>query len=118
MGKIKTLRRRKASFSKKLAAKPVKKTLIKLKDESKFKEYDPTVRLLNKKSLGSAIVECLIDNDPEGVIEMIEDYLETLNKSKISKESGLSRSTVYTFLKGKNPTIKTLAKIVSACCHS
>jgi len=118
MDKTKTLRRRKVSFSKKSVAKSDEGIVVKLKNASKFKEYDPTTRLLDKKSLGSAIVECLMDNDPEGIIEMIEDYLDTLNKSKISKDSGVSRSTVYTFLKGKNPTIKTLAKIVSACCHT
>ncbi len=61
-----------------------------------------------------AIWECLKNGDSEGVIEIIETYLEAVNKSYIAKKASVARSTVYQSLKGGNPTIKTLAKLIHA----
>lgn len=59
-------------------------------------------------------MECLIANDADGVMEIIEGYLEALNKSQFLKDAGVPRSTAYQLFKRKNPTIRTLAKIVNA----
>ncbi|HEV8052219.1 MAG TPA: hypothetical protein VGP47_06980 [Parachlamydiaceae bacterium] len=75
---------------------------------------DPIANLLDPNLIGSAIMQCLIENDPEGVMEVIEDYLYAVNKSKFLKEAEVPRSTMYQLLKRKNPTIKTLAKIMHA----
>ncbi len=56
----------------------------------------------------------LILND---VMEIIEDYLYALNKSNFLKKADIPRSTMYQLLKRKNPTIKTLAKIMYATHH-
>ena len=56
------------------------------------------------------ILECLQNNDPDGVMEIIAIYLEALNKAKLRQEANLPRSTLYSTLKHRNPTIKTLAK--------
>jgi DNA-binding phage protein len=77
-------------------------------------EFSPTTKLLNKELIGTAIMECLIENDPNGVMEIIEGHLEAMNKSKFLKDADVPRSTMYQLLKKKNPTIKTLAKIVHA----
>lgn len=80
-------------------------------------EVDPIANLLDPALIGSAIMQCLIENDPEGVMEIIKDHLYALNKSKFLREADVPRSTMYQLLKRKNPTIKTLAKIMYATHH-
>ncbi len=75
-------------------------------------EHIPLTYLKNSKNIGNAILECLENNDPEGVMEVIAIYLEAVNKTKFSHENALSRQTLYSALKHRNPTIKTLAKLV------
>jgi DNA-binding phage protein len=75
----------------------------------------PTQELLNGDFIAKAVWECLKNNDPEGVMEVIEIHLEIVNKVKAAKEKDLSRSTMYNAFKGKNPTVKTLAKLVNCC---
>jgi DNA-binding phage protein len=87
---------------------------VKLKSDTGVKPYSPTEEILQADLIGRAIVECLRNNDPEGVMEVISIYLNTLNRVKTAQEANLSRSTLYHSLRYKNPTIKTLAKIMSA----
>lgn len=47
-------------------------------------------------------------------MEVIGIYLDTHNKSKLLKEKNIPRSTLYSNLKAKNPTLKTLAKLISS----
>lgn len=75
-------------------------------------EDKPTDFILNSQNIGAAIMECLMANDPEGVIEVITIYLKALNKEKFRQKAEIGKSTYYYLLKSKNPTIKTLAKIV------
>ena len=63
------------------------------------------------------MLECLQNNDPEGAMEMIAIYLDALNKAKLRKQTHLAKSTMYSALKHRNPTIKTLAKIMYASTH-
>ncbi len=81
------------------------------------KEHNPSEYLTNTDNIGKAIVECLENNDPEGVMEIISIYLEALNKSKISQVNALHRQTMYSALKHRNPTVKTLAKLMSSYAH-
>jgi DNA-binding phage protein len=95
------------------------KTLLKpkksLKNTAKnLIEYDPIDELKDENFIGKAILECLINNDPEGVMEVIGIYLSTLEKNKFVQDAQVPKSTLYHSLKSKNPTIKTLAKIVHA----
>lgn len=92
-------------------------TKITLREDVNITEVDPVANLLDPGLIGSAIMQCLIENDPEGVMDIIEDYLYALNKSKFLKEADVPRSTMYQLLKRKNPTIKTLAKIMYATHH-
>jgi DNA-binding phage protein len=68
--------------------------------------------LRNKRNIGEAVLECLLNNDSEGVMEMIEIYLEEIDRSNLRKKSNLHKSTLHSVLKHRNPTIKTLAKIM------
>lgn len=114
MDKIKTSPKRRPSTSKPLKTKRCKVTLRK---DANITEVDPIANLLDPNLIGSAIMQCLIENDPKGVMEIIEDHLYALNKSKFLREADVPRSTMYQLLKRKNPTIKTLAKIMYATHH-
>lgn len=72
--------------------------------------WNPEERLGNEDFIGKAILECLLNNDPEGVMEIVEIYIRAQNKRKLAQEANISRATMYHNLKAKNPTIKTLAK--------
>jgi DNA-binding phage protein len=72
---------------------------------------------MDEKLVSEAILECLKENDTEALMEILDGYLSVLNRSKFARESKVPRRTIYHTLKNKNPTIKTLAKIVYAACH-
>jgi DNA-binding phage protein len=112
MDKIKTSARRKKFSSNTSSIK--NKNEIQLKRGTGIRKSNPTQELQNDQLIGLAIWECLKEGDAEGVIEVILAYLEAANKSKLSKEHSVARSTIYHTLKSKNPTIKTLAKLVHA----
>lgn len=82
-----------------------------------LKRTDPIVELSDPSQTAIAVFECLLNNDPEGAMEMIEMYLRALNKAKLRKQTKLSKSTLYSALKHRNPTIKTLAKIMYSSTH-
>lgn len=87
---------------------------LKLKKTAGLIEYNPTEELLNEDLIMRALWECLRDNDPEGVIEVIDAHLRAVNKMQQAKKAEIARSTMYHSLKGKNPTIRTLAKLIHA----
>lgn len=126
MDKKKTSKKRK-SYSKNIQSKtkakqtkmmkktaPAKKSL-KLKKGVHLIEYSPTKELLDEEFIALAIWECLKNNDPEGVVEVIQAHLAAVNKARAAKQIHLPRSSLYNALSGKNPTIKTLAKLVNCC---
>lgn len=76
--------------------------------------YDPIKELTDENFIGKAILECLVNNDPEGVMEVIGIYLNALEKTEFVQKSHVPKSTLYHSLKSKNPTIKTLAKLMHA----
>lgn len=86
-----------------------------LKSRVGIKAYDPTKVLLDEDKIGRAIWECLKNEDTEGVIEVISIHLEAVNKAQAIKEAHIPKTTFYHSLRSKNPTLKTLAKLVHAC---
>lgn len=124
MGNRKTSQKQKVSSSKtqtiQLKGKPlqIKKPEPVLRKYAKLKDYDPMKNLLDTKKMGAAIMECLIDGDTEGVLEIIEEYLYAVNKTQFLKDAKIPRSTAYNVFKRRNPTIKTLAKLMHASAHS
>lgn len=124
MDKVKTSTKQRPSTSKSPRAKRRTTNMkakeaanVTLRKDANITEVDPIANLLDPDLIGSAIMQCLIENDPEGVMEIIEDHLYALNKSKFLREANVPRSTMYQLLKRKNPTIKTLAKIMYATHH-
>lgn len=69
------------------------------KEDANLTEYDPVKNLLDVNKMGAAIMQCLMENDTEGVIGVIENYLYAVHKTQFLKEANLPRSTVYNFLK-------------------
>jgi hypothetical protein len=57
-----------------------KQLILKIQDFEGLMEHNPSDYILNTDNLGKAIAECLHDNDMEGVIEIIEIYLDTYEK--------------------------------------
>ena len=78
------------------------------------KPYNPVQELLNETLIRDAIWECLQNDDSEGVIKVLKAHLEAVGKEALCRDASLARSTFYHSLKAKNPTLKTLAKLVSA----
>jgi len=111
MGKTKTSVKRKTS----LKSTHRKKTPRKIKPGLGVDTYDPTASLLDEDRIGRAIWECLKNGDSEGVIEIIQIHLEAVNKTQLAKDAHIPKTTLYHSFRSKNPTIKTLAKLVSAC---
>lgn len=91
-----------------------RKVALNLGDFKGAKKLDPLTELTDAQETSKAVFECLLKNDPEGAMEMIEIYLEALNKAKMRRDTKLPKSTMYSALKHRNPTIKTLAKIMSS----
>ena len=113
MGKIRiSVKRRRSSTN--MSRSRNRRTMT-LKKNTGIRESNPREELLDEKLIEHAIWECLKNGDSEGIIEVIRIYLEAVNKTQLAKESDMARSTMYHTLKSKNPTIKTLAKLVHAC---
>lgn len=104
MAKTKTLLRRKKSSE--------NTPKLRLKKGVKLSKHDPFKALLDEKLIAQAFWECLKDNDPEGAMEIINAHLNALNKVQFAKESEISRSTVYHSMRSKNPTLRTVAKLI------
>lgn len=86
-----------------------------MKKEMGISRYDSTQALLDEERIGRAIWECLKKGDSEGVIEVIKIHLDAHNKTELVKDVELPKTTLYHAFRSKNPTIKTLAKLVHAC---
>jgi DNA-binding phage protein len=82
-----------------------------------LKRSNPLKELSDSNQTAMAVFECLLNNDAEGAMEMIELYLKAKNKTKLRKEVNLHKSTMYSALKHRNPTMKTLAKIMHSSSH-
>lgn len=91
---------------------------LRLDDFGKVKRIHPTKELADADQTARAVFECLINNDPQGAMEMIEIYLEAVNKATLMREAKLPKSTMYSTFRHRNPTIRTLAKIMSSVSHS
>ncbi|HKZ00472.1 MAG TPA: hypothetical protein VJ112_04840 [Rhabdochlamydiaceae bacterium] len=85
---------------------------FRLKKGVKLSKHDPFRTLLDEKLIAQAFWECLKDNDPKGAMEIINAHLDALNKVQFTKESEIPRSTVYHSMRSKNPTLRTVAKLI------
>ena len=77
--------------------------------------HNPLKTLTDEKLIARAFWECLRENDPEGAAEIIAMHINALNKSRLAKEEDIPRSTIYHSLRNRNPTLKTVAKLIHCC---
>jgi hypothetical protein len=59
---------------------------MRLKDNARIREINPTEEILNEEFIGRAIGDCLKANDFEGMIEVINIYLEAFKKHILHKK--------------------------------
>lgn len=91
--------------------------MLKLEDFNNVKRLHPINELADQDQTALAVFECLMNNDPDGAMEMIEMYLDAVSKADLIRETNLPKSTIYSAFKHRNPTLRTLAKIMSSA-HS
>lgn len=91
------------------------KKTYRLKKGVHLSKHDPSKTVMNEKLVAQAFWECLRNNDPEGAAEIIAIHLSSLNKMRLSEEEEIPRSTIYHSLRNKNPTLKTVAKLIHCC---
>ena len=106
MAKTKTSGKRKKSSGN------TQKKIYRLKKGVFLPEHDPLKTLTNERLVAQAFWECLRDNDPEGAAEVLAIHVTALNKSRMAREEDIPRSTIYHSLRNKNPTLKTVAKLI------
>lgn len=95
--------------------KYLENTHVRLRKKAKVIRHDPFKNLLDEELIAQAFWECLKENDPDGAMEIILSHIEAINKVNMAKESDIPRSTIYHSIKNKNPTIKTVAKLIHYC---
>ena len=85
---------------------------IKVIDESQLHDSKASTFFKNKNEVASALLECLIQNDTETFMEILDAYL-SVTRTHVAERAKLTRVTVtQAFSKKGNPTLKTIAKIV------
>ena len=87
---------------------------VEIKDFSGLKEWSPETRLLNKTFVLEAITECLLSGDHEGAVEVFLIHVKAVNRSKLSRDSHVPRSTIEHGLLQGNTTVKTAFRLLSA----
>lgn len=103
------MRKKETSKKREFSFKNMQETKINKKD---ILRWNPEDVFMDSQKVGAALLECLVDNDTETFIEILDSYLR-VNRLQVAKKAKISRSTVQLALsKGGNPTLKTLAKIV------
>lgn len=86
--------------------------IIKSKKNSKLRDHNPDAFFKRHEKVAEALLQSLEENDSAAFLEILNAYLY-VNRTKIAKDAGLSRTTVQNALSSKgNPTIRTIAKIV------
>lgn len=58
-----------------------KRKSVENKKKAKIKKFDPD-KYLTTEFIGAAIMECLLNNDPEGIVELLTIYLEEHNNDE------------------------------------
>src|SRR5256885_1090136 len=89
--------------------------IIKLHDESKFSRANPEDSFKDKDKVAKVLLECLIENDTETFMEVLDAYLD-VNRTEIAKRLGTSRIGLERLLDPKNYsiTLLTIAQVAQA----
>ena len=75
-------------------------------------QHKPSAFFKSHEQVAKALLQSLEENDADAFLEILDAYLK-VNRTKVARETRLSRTTVQNALSKKgNPTIRTIAKIV------
>ncbi len=96
---------------KSLAITPLRK--LKPGAKAKLTKFSTADYLGDENFVAKVMLECLLDNDPEGVVDILNSFYRARSRLVVA-DSGLASSTFYHVLKTKNPTLKTLARLMSS----
>ena len=70
----------------------------------------------NSRLIKEILIDALMENDLEVFEDVLLAYLRACSKSKLAKQSGLGRQTLYDLLDAEkefNPTLSTLAALLN-----
>ena len=71
----------------------------------------------NKKLISKALWECLVSSDMVGFKDILRTHLELINKDEVSRETGISRRTLFRMLSDEgNPTLENISKLIHKIC--
>ncbi len=86
---------------------------MKLKNKKGIKAFYTSKKLKNKKYVQKVLFDCFIHNDMDGFKEVLCAHLDLVNKDKVIKRAGISKTTFYrTLSKDSNPTMKNISKLL------
>ena len=109
MAKKKTSKKRSFSFE--------SMPRLDLKNKVGVSRVDAAKNMMDKKYISKALWNCLVEDDVEGFKDILKTYLEFINKDEFSKETGISRRTLFRMLSEEgNPTLTNISKIVHRLC--
>jgi probable addiction module antidote protein len=87
----------------------------KLKSGVKTRKFDSAFSLHEMEAVLGSLMNCLAEGDHETFKEVLASALETVNKAKLSKATGMSRNTIHRSVSEQgNPTLSTIAQLVHA----
>jgi len=87
--------------------------IVNLKPGVKTTSWHSSKEMADPKKVIGALFQSLVDGDTEAFKEILQAHLEARNISKLAKESGISRRTIYAALsKEGNPSLDTIARLV------
>lgn len=73
--------------------------------------------LKNRKLVSETLLDCIKTGDLDSFREVLMAYLMTSNKSRIAKQAGIGRRTLYDILDPKkefNPELSTVSAVIRA----
>jgi len=86
-----------------------------LKKKIKLIPFDPARYLKTEEQIGHFLELSCVGNNPAHIARALGVAAKARGMSKLSKKTGLTRTTLYNILSEKgNPELKTLAKILDA----
>ena len=96
-----------------------KKTSPKLKESSKhlLTEWKFEAKhFQNKKAIAEVLVECLLEGDSESFQDVLIAYIRANSKTRLAKEAGLTRKTLYDLMNRESNDVKisTVAAILKS----
>jgi probable addiction module antidote protein len=87
--------------------------IVKLKPGIKTTTWHPSKEISDPDKVIKGLFQALVDGDTEAFKEILFAHIEARNITKLAKESGISRRTIYAALsKDGNPSLETIARLV------